>query len=164
MTAPASPAPKPKAAVPKPDPYVDHGEYASLRVVNLTDAGRTGGPVQTLLHGGPGRTIVLSCKYGSYWTFRIKETGIEIPVTNVASATPRGAPGATRVRRTDKIGIDQKREARLAKADARREAAAVKAEEIAKQKADLRAEKARQRAIRKQGWNDDDAEEGNLDG
>jgi hypothetical protein len=152
MTAPAATPKK------KPEPYTDHAEYASLRCVNLTDAGRTGGPTPTLIHSGPGRTLVLSSRAG-YYTFRIRESGLEIPVTNVASATPKGVAAAGRIKRTDKEGIEQKREARLAKAEQRREAQAAKAEEIAKKKAEERAAKARERAARKQGWNEEDADE-----
>lgn len=148
------------------DQITDHGEYESLRLQKpLGEGGRMhgGSGVPTMLQGGPGRTIVLSCKFGGYWTFRIKESGIEIPLANVASATPKGAKINGLRRRVDTVSLEKKRAERLARAEKRQAAKEAESEKLAKEKANARKAAAAARAARKQGYNDE-PEDGGLDG
>lgn len=82
--------------------WVDIGEYASLRTIeNVHAVGRVQGVMRTprKVDAGPGVRIVLSVKAG-YASFRLLPAGTEIPVTNVATAVPKGAALASRLRRT----------------------------------------------------------------
>lgn len=78
--------------------YTDIAEYESLRVVGETHKLRHSHH-HKLIQSGPGQTLVLSTRSG-YQTFRIKESGLEIPVTNVASAIPKGVSLASKLQKT----------------------------------------------------------------
>lgn len=78
--------------------YTDIAEYESLRVMTETHKLRHSNHAK-LIQSGPGQTLVLS-ERGSYTCFRIVESGLEIPMGNVASAIPKGVTLATKVRKT----------------------------------------------------------------
>lgn len=86
--------------------YVDIAEYESLMVKSKVH--RTRGFINQLqLHSQPDQTIMLSQR-GGYFTFRLVESGQEIPIPNVASAIPKRAPAATRTQKTTKNGLTPK--------------------------------------------------------
>jgi hypothetical protein len=78
--------------------YTDLGEYESLRVGNEVHKLRHSHHYK-LIQSGPGQTLMLSTRSG-YTTFRIVESGLEIPLANVASAIPKGAQLASRMSKT----------------------------------------------------------------
>ena len=52
-----------------------------------------------LIQSGPNQTIMLSSR-GPYLAYRIVESGLEIPATNVASAIPKGVSLANKLQKT----------------------------------------------------------------
>lgn len=96
--------------------YTDIAEYESLRVQAATHKLRHGHH-PNLIQSGPGVTIMLGTR-GGYTCFRIVESGLEIPVENVASAIPKGATLATKLQKTTGSRLTPKVPAKRAKAEA----------------------------------------------
>ena len=78
--------------------YTDIAEYESLRVSFATHALRHSHHAH-LIQSGPGQTIMLGHR-GGYTCFRIVESGLEFPITNVASAIPKGVSLASKLQKT----------------------------------------------------------------
>jgi hypothetical protein len=78
--------------------WFDIAEYESIRVMTETHKLRFSHHAK-LIQSGPNQTLVLSAR-GPYVCYRIVESGLEIPVNNVASAVPKAASLAGKMRRT----------------------------------------------------------------
>ncbi len=78
--------------------WTDLAEYESLRVASPTHKLRHSHHIN-LIQSGPGQTLMLSTRAG-YVCFRIVESGLEIPVSNVASAIPKTASLASKIQKT----------------------------------------------------------------
>ena len=86
--------------------YIDLQEYESLRVIGETHKLRHSHH-HKLVNSGPGQTLMLS-ERGGYMTFRVVESGLEIPVFNVASAIPKGVSLATKRQKTTREKLTPK--------------------------------------------------------
>ncbi len=91
---------KARAAVPDEPAsrWTDIAEYESLRVKSTVHKLRTSHH-QMLVQSGPLQTLMLS-QSGGYMAFRIVESGLEIPIGNVASAIPKGVSLASKLQKT----------------------------------------------------------------
>lgn len=86
----------------------DIQEYESLRVKVATHKLRHSYH-QNLWQSGPGQTLMLSVRDGTgYLFFRVVESGIEIPMENVASAIPKGVTLASKLRKTTGTRLTEK--------------------------------------------------------
>ncbi len=86
-----------------PPTWTDLAEYDSLRLHGEIHRTRHQARLQIL--SGPGNTLVLSQHVSGYFTFRVQESGLEIPMSNVASAAPKGSQMAAKVRKTSPEGL-----------------------------------------------------------
>ncbi len=73
-------------------------EYQSLRVKSPTHKLRHGG-LASLVQAGGEQTITRH-EDGGYVFFRIEPSGVEVPVENVASAIPKAASIASKLKKT----------------------------------------------------------------
>lgn len=90
--------------------YTDIAEYESLRVIGEIHKLRHSS-YGKLVNSGPGQTLMLSSREG-YVTYRIVESGLEIPITNVASAIPKAASLANKLQKTTGSRLTKKVPAR----------------------------------------------------
>lgn len=79
-------------------PFTDIAEYESLRICNEIHKLRHSS-YGKVVNSGPGQRIMLS-ERGAYVCFRIVESGLEIPIGNVASAVPKLASLASKLQKT----------------------------------------------------------------
>ena len=94
-------------------PWTDIAEYESLRVKSETHKLRHSNHSK-LINSGPGQTVMLSSR-GAHVTFRIVESGLEIPLENVASAIPKACTLATKTQKTTGSRLTKKVKATPAK-------------------------------------------------
>lgn len=86
--------------------WTDIAEYDSLRLHGEIHRTRHQGRLQIM--SGPGNTIVLSKHESGFFAFRVVESGLEIPVPNVASAAPKNTQIASKLRKTSPQGLTEK--------------------------------------------------------
>lgn len=89
-----------------PVEYTDIAEYETLLVSNNIHRMRHSTHAK-MIQSAPGQTVMLSTREG-YFTFRIVESGQEIPVPNVASAIPKRSTLATKMQKTTGHGLTPK--------------------------------------------------------
>jgi hypothetical protein len=90
--------------------WTDIAEYESIRVATDVHKLRHSHH-HKLIQSGPGQTLMLATRAG-YTCFRIVESGLEIPVHNVASAIPKGVSLAGKLRKTTGTRLPEKPQAK----------------------------------------------------
>jgi hypothetical protein len=96
--------------------YTDIAEYESIRVIVETHKLRHSHHAK-LIQSGPQQTLMLSVRGNLPPVFRILESGLEIPVSNVASAIPKGVSLASKLQKTTGSRLTKKVPAKRAKDD-----------------------------------------------